>query len=61
MSDLEKIIELIETNGNGTNDKPITVNDIYEYAKSLQLICPETKEVCEKQKTYYCNRLCERI
>jgi hypothetical protein len=25
------------------------------------LVCPETKEICKRKDTYYCNRLCERI
>lgn len=29
--------------------------------RSEQLVCPETKKVCERKDTYYCNRLCERI
>lgn len=36
MSDLEKIIELIECDGSGTNDVKLSVNDIYKFAKMLQ-------------------------
>ena len=43
MTPIDELIEFIETHGNGTSDrnKVLTVNDIYKYAQSLQLLQPD--------------------
>ena len=40
-------------------NKALTIPDVV--GQSEQLVCPETKQICERKDTYYCNRLCERI
>ena len=52
MTQIEELIEYIETHGNSVNDGKLTVNDIYKYAQNLQLqqtgviksVCPYTED-----------------